>query len=139
MADARAELEAAREEQRHSASEALNVLKLSLEAQASLLRCVESMSDDVHVTVSACLQFLRRGQHCHAVPGGAGKPVLETLEKRHSFHAPMRVCLSQLELHVSSSARTLTVYKHCEVGKIACSSHGQHLHAVAALLLLHQN
>ena len=35
-ADSRAELEAAREEQRHSASETLNVLKLSLEAQARL-------------------------------------------------------------------------------------------------------
>ncbi|KAK9835217.1 hypothetical protein WJX81_006428 [Elliptochloris bilobata] len=37
-AEARAELEAAREEQRHNASEALNVLKLSLEAQIAEVR-----------------------------------------------------------------------------------------------------
>lgn len=41
-AEARAELEAAREEQRHSASEGLNVLKLSLEAQARLCRTIKS-------------------------------------------------------------------------------------------------
>ena len=35
-AEVRAEHDAASEEQRHSASEALNVLKLSLEAQARL-------------------------------------------------------------------------------------------------------
>ena len=67
----------------------------------------------------------------------AGKPVLETLEKKHAFHAPMPVCLSQLELHVSSSARTLTVHKHCEVGKNCLLASWAAPACSSALLLLH--